>query len=219
MPHRHESRVVSDDIIVVSRPIASVYGRLRDGEMDHIASASPKRVLEFRAGRTLARELLAEFGFAHATIPASESRCPIWPPGILGSISHTSEFVAVAVTTAAHLTGIGLDIETLGSVKPSLHPAILTASEIAALGELQDGDATRWFSGKEAIYKAVNPICHEFVDYTDVSVSFDGEAFTARCHSDCASGAYIDRGIGRIWEHAGCVFTLFRIPDSTLPDA
>jgi hypothetical protein len=61
-----------------------------------IARAAGRRRNEFRTGRALARQALAQIGCAAAAILARAQRDPVWPAGFLASITH-SEPLAFAV--------------------------------------------------------------------------------------------------------------------------
>ena len=49
---------------------------------------SQKRLSDFATGRYCAMKALEQFGIQDAIIPIGEDRAPIWPEGIVGSISH-----------------------------------------------------------------------------------------------------------------------------------
>jgi 4'-phosphopantetheinyl transferase EntD len=38
-------------------------------------------------------------------------RTPVWPDGVVGSITHTGDFAAAAVAWAADIAGLGIDSE------------------------------------------------------------------------------------------------------------
>ena len=87
-----------------------------------------KRQAEFLMGRLAATHALTSLrhgpaGAASAAkttgdnfprpqhIPIGPSREPIWPPGIVGSITHAGPYAAAVATNATGLRGIGIDIE------------------------------------------------------------------------------------------------------------
>ena len=51
--------------------------------------AVPRRRVEFATGRLCARRAMAALGHARVSIPRAQDRVPIWPDGIVGSITHT----------------------------------------------------------------------------------------------------------------------------------
>ena len=72
-------------------------GWLRPEERAYVESAVPRRVREFAAGRQCARLALRELGGPDEAIPVGLSRQPKWPPGIVGSITHTVGYCLAVV--------------------------------------------------------------------------------------------------------------------------
>ncbi len=63
------------------------------------------------AARRLARQLLEQFGIDARDIPRCETRAPLWPAGVIGSLAHDGAFAAAVVARLGKLKGIGIDIE------------------------------------------------------------------------------------------------------------
>src|SRR5260370_12098794 len=87
--------------------------------------ATQKRQREFLAGRWCAEEALQCLGAGSTHVAMAEDRTPIWPDGVVGSITHTDDFAAAAVAWAADIAWVGIDSEQI------ICPA--TAPDIAAL--------------------------------------------------------------------------------------
>jgi 4'-phosphopantetheinyl transferase EntD len=127
------------------------------GEAAGLERAVPRRLREFAAGRHCAREALAELGLPRVALPRRADRQPEWPPGVVGSISHSSDYCAAVVARSATCAGIGFDAEEWGRVTPEIWSRIATPSELARLSATGDSGerwATVLFSAKEAFYKA-----------------------------------------------------------------
>ncbi|MEP0521664.1 MAG: 4'-phosphopantetheinyl transferase superfamily protein [Hyphomicrobiales bacterium] len=147
---------------------------LFDTEESCIRNAVPLRQDEFAAGRAAARAALKTLGISPQSIPRAKDRCPIWPKGIVGSISHSEGFAAALVGHSADIAGIGLDIEGADALKDDLHKYILTPREI------YERDARPMVAGsprckvtfvaKEALFKAVYPITRTFFGFQDARV-------------------------------------------------
>lgn len=75
---------------------------------------------------------------------------PRWPGGPDFSITHARGFAACAVAPAG--ITIGIDLEPAGRVRLQSIRRVLTAAEERAL--VAGGDATRLWTGKEAVLKA-----------------------------------------------------------------
>jgi 4'-phosphopantetheinyl transferase EntD len=148
--------------------------RLKPEEARSVERAVPKRVQEFAAGRQCARRALAELGRADVPIPVAQDRQPVWPPGVVGSITHTAGLCAAVVAESAHLEALGVDTELAGAVKPELWQSICVAEESAWIGALAPGEraaaVTLLFSAKEAFYKCQYPLVRERLSFNDLSV-------------------------------------------------
>ena len=151
-------------------------------ELEQISRAVEKRRQEFAKGRALARRLLSSLGHEKAPLLSSETRAPIWPNGIVGSITHTKDFVAVAVAKNTDLRGIGIDAEELRPIKENLWSRICTETELNTLRQNHGRDMALWvgllFSCKEAFYKAQHPLTKTFLGFHDVEVALKDSTFT-----------------------------------------
>ena len=149
--------------------------QLHPDEAAWIGHASGKRRREFAAGRICARAALLELGVAaDQPLGSGQDRAPLWPDGVIGSISHTADYcIAVLARADGSGDGIGIDAERYGRVGDHLHRTIFTTAERAWLGRLPGPEraetATTLFSGKEAFYKAQHPLTRSWVGFKDVS--------------------------------------------------
>ncbi len=139
-----------------------------------VARAADKRVREFAAGRLCARRALERFGVTRVVLRAAADRQPLWPPGFLGSITHTEGFCAAVVAEGNALRGIGVDSEAADAVKAELWPSICVPAELDWIAEWPAGArkqaATLVFAAKEAFYKAQYPSTGEFMSFSDLEV-------------------------------------------------
>ncbi len=157
---------------------------LSDAETALVARAVDSRRREFRVGRACAHRALARLGIAGHTIGAHPERDPVWPDGIVGSITHTVDcggrlrcVAAVAPTRVA--AGIGIDAEPSTPLDDDLMALVCRPGEVAS----GDRDAAKVvFCVKEALYKAIFPLTRRFLEFSDVSttVSLADGTFTAR---------------------------------------
>ncbi|HET8791401.1 MAG TPA: 4'-phosphopantetheinyl transferase superfamily protein [Modicisalibacter sp.] len=129
-----------------------------------IARAAPKRRMEFLAGRLCAREALHRLtGIAHVPVVA-QTKAPVWPAGLVGSITHSGDLAAALVAPTRIYRGLGLDAENVLSNQRTQRLAgqILTPFErewLATLPTDQHGHfATLAFSLKESLFKALFPL-------------------------------------------------------------
>lgn len=138
-------------------------------------SAVARRRAEYLAGRACARQALKLCGREARQVHAGPDRCPQWPAGIAGSISH-SERLAIAAVTAVPVLGVGVDIQPVAN-------QLLTADELrdvvfaGADWDLlpRPGDAGEQlplsvFSIKECLFKAAYPLVRRFFDFSSAEV-------------------------------------------------
>jgi len=148
--------------------------RLKPEEARSVERAVPKRIQEFAAGRQCARRALAELGRVDVPIPVAHDRQPVWPSGVVGSITHTAGLCAAVVAESSRLAAVGVDTELCGAVKPELWQTICVADESAWIRALPAGEraaaVTLLFSAKEAFYKCQYPLVRERLGFSDLSV-------------------------------------------------
>lgn len=123
------------------------------------------------AARLVARQLLTRIGVPNYTLLKANSGAPIWPRGIVGSLSHDARVAVAAVALQRDYGALGIDIEPAEALPPDLLDLVATPQERAAIHE----DPYRGrllFAAKEAVYKAVYPLDQTFLEHHDVQVDF-----------------------------------------------
>lgn len=139
-----------------------------------VASAVPKRVQEFAAGRLCARRALAELGIRDFALRMASDRRPIWPETVVGCITHTKGICAAVIAPRLRFLSLGLDTEIAGAVKADLWGSICGPEELAWISSLEPTSraaaATLVFSAKEAFYKFQYPIARESLSFSDLQV-------------------------------------------------
>ncbi|CUH81081.1 4'-phosphopantetheinyl transferase family protein [Tropicibacter naphthalenivorans] len=125
-----------------------------------LSRAVDKRLAEYLAGRAMAAVALDALGLPPAFIDTAESRAPIWPAGLSGSITHARGHCACLLLPAP-ARAPGLDIEALATdraLDSILHVAV-NETEAALLNTAPDLSqaATLTFSAKETLFKALFP--------------------------------------------------------------
>lgn len=149
---------------------------LSAAEDARLARAVPKRREEFAAGRRCAKRALQVLGIDECEIGSGHDRQPLWPPDIVGSITHTEGFCAAVVARQdARLWGLGIDSEVAGRVKPELWRAILMPAEQQWLdtvsAEQRAAAATLIFAAKEAFYKSQYPRTGTFIGFKEATLT------------------------------------------------
>lgn len=146
-------------------------------ERETIRRAVPARRREFATGRECARRALSALGLPAAAIPAGPDRDPCWPPGVVGSITHSAGYCAAALAPADRVYAIGIDAEVAEPLPADILPIVATAAEQRHLDDLRRSTPdVPWsrllFAAKEAVYKAWFPRSRRWLDFDDVRVRF-----------------------------------------------
>tara|TARA_R110002110_G_scaffold29785_6_gene105866 strand:+ start:1417 stop:2058 length:642 start_codon:yes stop_codon:yes gene_type:complete len=141
--------------------------------------ASPARRAEFAAGRAAARAAMIALGHPAAAIPMQPDRAPLWPPGLVGSITHSATACLAAVLPIPAL--IGIDLEPATALETNLWSTILRPEEQAWLQGRADAGllAKQIFSAKEATYKAQYPVSKTIFGFEAIRISLTATDFTA----------------------------------------
>lgn len=146
-----------------------------------VSRAVEARVLEFAAGRVCARAAITALGHPVAPIVSGLDRAPIWPSGVVGSITHTGQYCAAVVGSDGQFTAIGVDAERLGAVDLPLWPLTFHPVEITNLRRLDRAasseTATMIFAAKEAFYKCQYGITRSWIGFQDVIVTITDDNF------------------------------------------
>jgi 4'-phosphopantetheinyl transferase EntD len=161
-----------------------------------VAGAAAKRRRDFVLGRACARAALAGLGHGGAVIGMGEGGAPLWPVGIVGSITHTSGYAAALAGDARLFSGIGVDAERVGGVTEDLWPRLFDAAERDRLMGLDDAGrailATVIFSAKEACYKAW--ALKGALGFRDIRIAPDEGGFTATRSGETLCGRFVVEG-------------------------
>lgn len=171
---------------VVEATARLVDSELYPEELDFIRGAVASRRAEFGTARICAREALAKLGIAPGPLVPRGDRAPSWPPGVVGSISHTHGYCAVVVGPSPPLRSVGLDVEELRTLEPGVAELVLTAREQAWLRceppRRQNDLVVAVFCAKEAFYKCQYPVTGKFLEFGDVEIDLrqDQGTFVAR---------------------------------------
>jgi 4'-phosphopantetheinyl transferase EntD len=149
-----------------------------------LGAAVEKRRREFVTGRACAREALAGLGLPPSPLGSGDRGEPLWPPGVVGSITHCEGYRACAVAPSSSVLALGIDAERNAPLRQGVWEEVAHGRE----RELQDADAEGGhhldavlFSAKEAIFKATYPLSHRWLGFGDAELTIDSSgAFTAR---------------------------------------
>ncbi|MBK8171116.1 MAG: 4'-phosphopantetheinyl transferase superfamily protein [Sandaracinaceae bacterium] len=194
----------------------SVVVRSRDPRISHaegppeeeaqIARAVTKRKNEFRAGRRCAHEALRAIKSDQPLLLTGPDREPLWPKGVVGSISHSSVLCVAAVALGGDLRGLGVDTEIDEVLPAALIPKVCTEREAAR------GLHKQVFSAKEATYKCLHPIVKKFFGFHAAEIEFDAGTFTVTLLIDLPPFTKGARFAGRHRTQDGLIATALIVP-------
>jgi len=183
--------------------------------------AVEKRRREFTTVRACARQALARLGLPEVGIPTGEQGEPLWPAGVVGSLTHCDGYRACALAQAGDLLTIGIDAEPNAPLPSGLLPDIARPEEIPELLELARlAPETHWdrllFSAKESVYKAWFPLAKRWLGFEDATLAIDPNAgtFSARLlvPGPLVDGRQLTGFTGRWAARDGLVATAIAVP-------
>lgn len=158
--------------------------RLLPAEAALLGRAVDKRVREFTEGRHCARLALRRLGLTDSPVLRGERREPLWPGGVVGSITHCEGYRAAAVAHAGEIAALGIDAEIHAPLPGGVGKLVLVEAERAWLAAAPAG--THWdriiFSAKESVFKAWWPLTRAWLDFRQAAIDLqpDRGTFTAR---------------------------------------
>jgi 4'-phosphopantetheinyl transferase EntD len=150
-----------------------------------LGQAVEKRRREFVTARACARRALALLGLPPSPIASGDRGEPLWPAGVVGSLTHCTGFRGCALARSADLVGVGIDAEPHAPLPAGLLEDIARAEERPALVALARADPTvHWdrllFSAKESVYKVWFPLARCWLGFEDAVLTLDPAARTFR---------------------------------------
>jgi 4'-phosphopantetheinyl transferase EntD len=171
-------------VAVCAAAIGAAAEPLAGDAPQYMARAIAPRQREFATGRACARAALARLGIAAPTLSAGPMREPIWPAGVVGSITHHGEYCVAAAQRTRSVAGIGIDLADRAPLEAALVARICTPDERRTLFEAAPSalpfDAYKAiFCIKEAAYKCLYPFVGAMFGFHDVSVRLDARSLRA----------------------------------------
>ena len=174
-PCGHALHLGKDSYLAVLSPPSGGTPSIRPEEERILSpSACPKKRTEFVLGRAAVRYALRELGEYGPVLRGGQGE-PLWPEGILGSITHCWPWAVALVLKSWKPLVVGIDLEDLETAgRVDISGLICTAKE---LDWVRDGFSfherlAMIFSAKETIYKGFYPFCRQYIDFKDVELSW-----------------------------------------------
>jgi len=141
-----------------------------------IVNAVPKRQAEFSSVRACARDAMRRLGVEPVAILPGPKREPLWPEGVVGSLTHCAGYRAAALALSTDFRTIGIDAEPHAPAPEGVLGAIALPSEIDRMPGLAAEDPKIcWdrllFSAKESTYKAWFPVTRRWLGFEDADIT------------------------------------------------
>lgn len=183
-----------------------------------VARAVAKRRTEVANVRVAARRALARIGVPPVPILRGERGAPVWPSGVVGSMTHTAGYCAAAVADAGKIRSVGIDAEEHDKLPDGVLGAVALPDEQAMLARL--GTERHWdrllFSAKESTYKAWFPLTRRWLGFEDALITIDPahDTFSVKLLVDGATtdGPPLTRFDGRFLIRDGYLLTAITVP-------
>ncbi|MDQ3932236.1 MAG: 4'-phosphopantetheinyl transferase superfamily protein [Actinomycetota bacterium] len=156
---------------------AGTASSLHSEEQTAVTRSVAARRYQFTAGRACAHAALRTIGYEGQPVGRGSAGEPLWPPGVVGSISHAGDLAGAVVARAEEAWGLGLDVERLEPpLAPNVERLVLTDSERTCIRPQHDLEAYRGkvaFCVKECVHKCLFPATRWVLDFQDVVVEVD----------------------------------------------
>ncbi len=177
--------------ISAARPGSAMAAALFEAEKVSTVGFTYRRLHEFATGRHCARMAMRALLHKPTAIPQHEDRSPLWPAGIVGSISHSSTWCVAAVGKVEDgYLSVGIDIEPLVPLPDGVEDTVLSETEQRWIAK-QPGTERNLlgcliFSAKECVYKCQYPLSRRLLDFQAIEISPDwaGRKYVARFIED-----------------------------------
>ncbi|RJO74771.1 4'-phosphopantetheinyl transferase superfamily protein [Nocardia panacis] len=150
--------------------------RAHPAEEHLIEKAVEKRRRDFIGARHCARLALEQLGEQPVAIGKGERGAPVWPRGIVGSLTHCEGYRAAALGHAVLFRSIGIDAEPHGELPEGVLDSVSLAPEREWLRANADAGLhldRLLFCAKEATYKAWWPLTSRWLGFEDAHITFE----------------------------------------------
>ncbi|MGI5501126.1 4'-phosphopantetheinyl transferase family protein [Lentzea sp. CA-135723] len=167
-------------IAAVERYNDDIPVELFPAEEELLGNSVPKRRFEFSTVRACAREAMASLDVEPAAILPGPKREPLWPAGVVGSLTHCAGYRAAALARSSDYETIGIDAEPHQPAPDGVLGAIAIPAELRRMPGLKaDDPKICWdrllFSAKESTYKAWFPVTKRWLGFEDADITLNAD--------------------------------------------
>ncbi|MEU0300819.1 4'-phosphopantetheinyl transferase superfamily protein [Streptomyces sp. NPDC006175] len=199
-------------------------GSLYPEEARLVAASVDRRRHEFAAVRACARRAMAVLGLPPAPVLTGHRGVPLWPDGIVGSMTHCVGYRAAVLARASDVRAVGIDAEPDEPLPPGVWEVISLPSERARmLQDTADSPAIHWdrllFSAKESVFKTWFPLTRIELGFDEADISFHVSADSATEGTFVANLLLTAPGMPRSYEGRWLVDDGFVVTAIVLPES
>ncbi|MFD5901075.1 4'-phosphopantetheinyl transferase [Streptomyces microflavus] len=156
-------------------------GTLFPEEEELIARSVAKRRNDFATARACARRAMGPLGLEPVAVLHGKRGMPLWPDGIVGSLTHCDGYRAAALARAADVLSLGVDAEPHAPLPEGVGELVVRPSERERFAGSRAGEAggIHWdrllFSAKESVFKTWYPLTLTELDFDEADLTFRRE--------------------------------------------
>ncbi|MFI1237046.1 4'-phosphopantetheinyl transferase Npt [Nocardia salmonicida] len=154
-----------------------------------IAKSVEKRRRDFIGARHCARLALEQLGEQPVAIGKGERGMPLFPRGIVGSLTHCDGYRAAATAHSLRFRSVGIDAEPHDTLPDGVLGSVSLPAEREWLSDTE-GEGLHLdrllFCAKEATYKAWFPLTLRWLGFEDAHITFEIDSRT----DDAGSGTF-----------------------------
>ncbi len=172
------SGLLPDNTVIAMSLGAPADFELHPEEQSLTGSMAKKRLEDFKSSRYVASLALNQLGYENFPLLINQHRGPVWPRTVVGSLTHCDGIAFAVANYNSAVRSIGIDLEAYTTMAPNLYRMICSEQELTHLQQFEQPElmAKVIFSVKESIYKCLNPLLNEWIDFKDVSIELDPQA-------------------------------------------
>ncbi|MFF4243222.1 4'-phosphopantetheinyl transferase [Streptomyces sp. NPDC001822] len=166
------SYVACADTHMAEAPPGSLYPE----EARLVARSVDRRKHEFAAVRVCARRAMAALGLPPMPVLTGHRGIPLWPDGVIGSMTHCDGYRAAVLGRTSRARAIGIDAEPNEPLPSDVYEIVSLPSERARISAGTDGAGVHWdrllFSAKESVFKTWFPLTRVELDFSEADITF-----------------------------------------------
>ncbi|MEU1795998.1 4'-phosphopantetheinyl transferase family protein [Streptomyces californicus] len=171
-------RLLPDDVsCAATREETVPDGTLFPEEEALMARSVAKRRNDFATARACARRAMAGLGLPPVAVLHGHRGKPLWPEGIVGSLTHCHGYRAAALAREQDVLSLGIDAEPHAPLPEGVRELVTLPAERERIGpQAEEGSgALHWdrvlFSAKESVFKTWYPVTGVELDFVEADLT------------------------------------------------